>query len=109
MLLDPIFTITTVAEGEEGDNVTPFRRRAVEHFLADGWKADEVEPLKLHQGFHALFPLFLALTRGANEAAFVVRVAFIRELFASCRERFWDKDTMQRTLPWLSPEALDHL
>lgn len=87
----------------------PHRRRAVSDFLADGWQADDVSPLKLHQGFHALFPLFLALTRGANEAAFVVRVAFIRELFANCRERFWDKDTMQRVLPWLHPDALDQL
>ncbi|MEB3327814.1 MAG: hypothetical protein VKQ33_01135 [Candidatus Sericytochromatia bacterium] len=85
------------------------RRRAVDHFLADGWRADQVEALQLNHGFHALFPLFLALTRGANEAAFVVRVAFIRELFASCRERFWDKEAMQRVLPWLHPDALDHL
>lgn len=87
----------------------PTRRRAVEHFLADGWNVDQVDALRAHQGFHGLFPLFLALTRGANEAGFVVRIAFIRELFASCRERFWDKDAMQRVLPWLSPEALDHL
>lgn len=109
MLLDPLPSLSLVADAGDAENVTPFRRRAVEHYLADGWKPDEIEPLKLHQGFHALFPLFLALTRGANEAAFVVRVAFIRELFASCRERFWDKETMQRTLPWLSPDALEHL
>lgn len=87
----------------------PNRRRAVEHFLAPGWAPSAVPALELAGGFHALFPLFLALTRGANEAAFVVRVAFIRELFASCRERFWDKDAVARVMPWLSAEALDHL
>lgn len=85
------------------------RRRAVEHFLAPGWEPGAVPALELAGGFHALFPLFLALTRGANEAAFVVRVAFVRELFASCRERFWDKDAVGRIMPWLSAEALDHL
>jgi hypothetical protein len=113
MLLEPMLSIVNAVNGPEDDAasdvVTPFRRRAVEHFLADGWKAESVEALNLNQGFHSLFPLFLALTRGANEAAFVVRIAFIRELFASCRERFWDKDQMARIMPWLSPEALDHL
>ena len=109
MLLEPILTIVgpTAVEADEGPGSN--RRRAVEHYLAPGWQSDQVEALKLHQGFHALFPLFLALTKGANEAGFVVRVAFIRELFASCRERFWDKDAMHRVMPWLSAEALDHL
>ncbi|MEB3196119.1 MAG: hypothetical protein VKP62_02845 [Candidatus Sericytochromatia bacterium] len=98
-----------LAGEEEAAAPGSVRRRAVEQFLADGWRAEQVDALRLHQGFHALFPLFLALTRGANEAAFVVRVAFIRELFADCRERFWDKETMQRILPWLNAEALDHL
>lgn len=105
MLLEP--TIAFLQEEDEA--ATPFRRRAVEHFLADGWRSEQVDALQLNQGFHSLFPLFLALTKGANEAAFVVRIAFIRELFASCRERFWDKDAMQRVMPWLSPDALDSL
>lgn len=110
MLLEPQQeTYRSERPDESGEAGTPTRRRAVEHFLADGWQAEQVEALRLHQGFHGLFPLFLALTRGANEAAFVVRIAFIRELFASCRERYWDKEAMQRVLPWLSPEALDHL
>ncbi|MFP5503639.1 MAG: hypothetical protein ACLGIN_14205 [Candidatus Sericytochromatia bacterium] len=105
MLLEP--TIAFLQEEDEA--ATPFGRRAVEHFLADGWRSEQVDALQLNQGFHSLFPLFLALTKGANEAAFVVRIAFIRELFASCRERFWDKDAMQRVMPWLSPDALDSL
>ncbi|MDB5098731.1 MAG: hypothetical protein JWM80_3152 [Cyanobacteria bacterium RYN_339] len=112
MLLEPTFgTIPLEVDSAGGfsPEATPNRRRAVEHFLADGWHVDQVEALRLNHGFHGLFPLFLALTRGANEAGFVVRIAFIRELFASCRERFWDKDSMQRVLPWLSAEALDHL
>lgn len=108
MLLEPRPIDPALVEDDDAP-AAPVRRRAVEHFLADGWRPDQVEALKLNQGFHGLFPLFLALTRGANEAAFVIRVAFIRELFASCRERFWDKESMQRVLPWLAPEALDNL
>gem|GEM_PF-6664897 len=96
-------------DADGAEPAVPFRRRAVEHFLAPGWRSDAVSALQVHQGFHGLFPLFLALTRGANEATFVIRIAFIRELFASCRERFWDKDAMHRVLPWLSADALDHL
>jgi hypothetical protein len=115
MLLEPTIDSLSLGFGsfgaptEDTEAAVPTRRRAVEHFLADGWQIDQIPALTNNQGFHGLFPLFLALTRGANEAGFVIRVAFIRELFASCRERFWDKESMQRVLPWLSHEALDHL
>jgi hypothetical protein len=39
----------------------------------------------------------------------VVRIAFVRELFAQMRERYWDKDAMSRVMPWLSADALDYL
>ena len=109
MLLEPMLMMVNAADAESADAQGATRRRAVEHYLADGWETDNVEALRLNQGFHSLFPLFLALTRGANEAGFVVRVAFIRELFAHMRERHWDKDAMSRVMPWLSADALDYL
>lgn len=109
MLLEPMLMMLNPTDGEGSDPQGAPRRRAVEHYLADGWETDQVEALRLHQGFHGLFPLFLALTRGANEAGFVVRITFIRELFAHMRDRYWDKDAMQRSLPWLSSDALDYL
>ncbi|MNS38022.1 hypothetical protein D3C72_702600 [compost metagenome] len=109
MLLEPMLMMLNPADGDGPDPQGAPRRRAVEHYLAEGWETDQVEALRLHQGFHGLFPLFLALTRGANEAGFVVRVTFIRELFAHMRDRYWDKDAMQRSLPWLSSDALDYL
>ncbi|MFN3431038.1 MAG: hypothetical protein ACK46X_13920, partial [Candidatus Sericytochromatia bacterium] len=109
MLIEPMLLMLNPADGDGPDPQGAPRRRAVEHYLADGWETDQVEALRVHQGFHGLFPLFLALTRGANEAGFVVRVTFIRELFAHMRDRYWDKDAMQRSLPWLSSDALDYL
>jgi hypothetical protein len=109
MLLEPMLMMLNPTDGDGADPQGAPRRRAVEHYLADGWETDQVEALRLHQGFHGLFPLFLALTRGANEAGFVVRVTFVRELFAHMRDRYWDKDAMQRSLPWLSSDALDYL
>lgn len=93
----------------EAEELVSPRRRTVEQHLAAGWAPEDVPALQEHQGFHSLFPLFLALTRGSNEAGFVVRVTFVRELFAHCRDRFWDKETMARALPWLASEALDQL
>lgn len=109
MLIEPMLLMVNAADAESVEAQGATRRRAVEHYLADGWETENVEALRLNQGFHGLFPLFLALTRGANEAGFVVRVAFIRELFAHMRERYWDKDVMARAMPWLSADALDYL
>lgn len=109
MLLEPMLMMVNADAVENADATGTTRRRAVEHYLAEGWETDQVEALRLNSGFHSLFPLFLALTRGANEAGFVVRVAFIRELFAHMRERYWDKDAMARVMPWLSSDALDYL